>query len=194
MITADARQMERAARALQHLPGAVERATARALNRAAIAGRARGIEAMRERYAVSANDARDKITLTMATTERLEVEVRAKSPALSLGYFPHAPTRAGTGGRGRPQLTAEILRGQRREVRDERGPVFVAMINGRPRVMRRLPGKTTTGKARMESVYSVPIALMLGAASVREAVERRALQMFDARIDHEIARELEAGR
>lgn len=193
MITVDTAQVERAERELAHLPGAAIRAVVRALNRSSIAGRQAAIEKIRERYAIRAGDVREKITLTTATEERLEVEVRAKSPALSISRFPHAPKRAGTGGRGRPQLVAEVIRGEKKTVRDDRGPVFVATINGRPRVMRRLPGKTASGKTKIESVYSVPIAIMLGAVSVREAVEQRALAMFDQRLAHEIEREREKG-
>lgn len=188
MITAEA-QMERAEALLAELPGAAARAMARALNRAAVAGRQRAVQAITERYAVKASDVRAKITLTTATPEQLGVSVLARSPSLSLGYFPHKPTRSGTGGRGKPALTAEVLRGNRKPFPG----AFVATINGQPRIMVRTGGKTSGGKDAIRSVYTVPMAAMLGVASVREAVEQRALEVLDERVDHEIDQALARG-
>lgn len=186
MITAEV-QMDRAERMLEGLPGAAKRAMARALNRAATAGRQAAVAAIVERYAVKTGDVRSKITLTKATAEELGVSVVARSGSLALGYFPHTPSRAGTGGPGKPSLTAEILRGASKPF----GGAFIATINGKPRIMVRTGGKTATGKSAIASVYTVPIASMLGAESVRAAVEERALAVLDERLDHEIDRELE---
>jgi hypothetical protein len=185
VITAEA-QMDRATAALAELPGAAERAMARALNAAAASGRQAAVKAITGRYAVRAGDVREKISLSTATPESLAVMVRAKSPALALGYFPHAPTRPGTGGRGKPPLRAEVLRGREKAV----AGAFIATINGKPRVMLRTGARTAAGRGAIASVYSVPIAEMLGAPSVREAVEQRALEVLDERVDHEIDREL----
>jgi hypothetical protein len=185
VITADA-QTDRVEEALRELPGAAARAMARALNRAAVAGRQAAVTAIGERYAVKANDVRSKITLSTATPDKLEVRVEAKSPALALGYFPHSPARPGTGGPGRPILRAEVRRGSSKPFPG----AFITTINGKPRVMLRTGGKTATGKQAIASVYSVPIAVMLGADSVRDAVEQRALEVLDERIDHEIDRAL----
>lgn len=185
MIAAEA-QLERAERMLGGMPGAAAKAMARALNRAAVAGRQAAVTAITERYAAKAADVREKISLTDATPDQLGVSVIARSPALSLGYFPHSPTRPGTGGRGKPTLRAEVLRGSKKPV----AGAFVATINGQPRIMIRTGAKTAAGKAAIKSVYSTPIAVMLGAESVREAVEARALDVLDDRLEHEITRAL----
>jgi len=181
-------QTERAQQALAGLPGAAEAAMARALNRAAVAGRQAAVTAITTRYAVRAGDVREKITLSTATPEQLSVTVEARSPSLALGYFPHTPSRPGTGGRDKPALTAEIVRGSSKPF----AGAFVATINGKPRVMIRTGALTGGGKQAIASVYSVPIAVMLGADSVREAVETRALEVLDERLDHEIDRALGA--
>lgn len=185
MITATV-QLERAQELLGELTGAAERAMARALNRAATAGRQAAVKAIGERYAVRAGDVRERITLSTATPDRLEVAVVAKSGPLPLTYFPHSPSEPGTGGPGRPVLRAEILRGQEKDIRG----AFVATIGGKPRVMIRTGGKTRTGKDAMKVVPSVPIAVMLGAPSVREVVEQRAVAVLDERLEHELDREL----
>ena len=126
MITAAA-EMDRALRALGHLPGAAERAMARALNGAGVSARAAAIERITARYAVKPEDVRRMIGLSEASPSTLEVAVSARSGSTSLGYFPHAPSRPGTGGRGKPTLRVEILRGAlardalRREYREHCG-------------------------------------------------------------------------
>lgn len=177
---------QRAVDFLGTIEGAAERATARALNRAAVAGREAAIRSIDARYAVQPSDVRDKVALVQASPASLSVQVVAKSPALSLGYFPHTPTAPGTGGPGRPALRAEVMRGQQRAIPG----AFVAAINGKPRIMIRTGGTTRTGRSQIKSLFGPPIAVMLGADSVREAVEARAHAVLDEQLGAEIDREL----
>lgn len=186
MIAAVEAQLERARDFLGTIPRAAETAMARALNAAAGAGREAAIKAIGDRYAVHASDVREKITRTTASPDKLAIAVVARSGSLALGYFPHIPASVGTGGPGRPILRAEVLRGQQKDV----AGAFVATINGKPRIMIRTGGKTATGKSAIRSVYTVPIASMLGAESVQKAVEDRALAVVDQQLDREIDRAL----
>lgn len=186
MIASTEQQLERAQAFLASIPGAAEKAMATALNRAAAAGRERAIRSIVDRYAVSAGDVRERVTITTASADRLGVSVVARSGPLALGYFPHAPVIAGTGGRGKPVLRAEVIRGQEKAVPG----AFVATINGKPRIMIRTGGRTATGKSAMRSVFTVPLASMLGASSVRAAVEERALEVLDQELGREIDRQL----
>lgn len=179
-------QLERARAFLGAIPGAAEKAAARALNKAAAAGREAAVTAIVDRYAVSASDIREKITLSTATPDRLGVAVVARSGSLALGYFPHSPVVVGTGGPGKPVLHAEVLRGQDRSV----GDAFIAPINGKSRIMIRTGGTSKTGRTQIKSVYTVPMASMLGAASVQDAVEDRAAAVLDEQLGREIDREL----
>jgi hypothetical protein len=185
VITVDA-HLDRTIAFLASIPRAAEKAAARALNKAAAAAGEAGIGLILDRYAARAGDVREKITLTTAAPDRLGVAVVSRSSALALGYFPHSPTEIGTGGPGRPVLHAEVLRGQSKAV----GGAFVAPIGGKPRIMIRTGGKTSTGKSAINSIHTVPIASMLGAESVREGVERRAAEVLDAQLGVEIDREL----
>jgi hypothetical protein len=180
------KQLERARDFLAAIPGAAEKALAAALNKAGAIGRDQAIEAIDQRYAVKPSDVREKITLHAATPNSLSISIVARSGPLALGYFPHTPVDIGTGGRGKPALRAEVLRGQQKAV----GGAFIAPINGKPRIMIRAGGRTATGKAAIKSVSTVPIASMLGAESVREAVESRVLAVLDEQLDKEIDRAL----
>jgi len=179
-------QLERARDFLASIPGAAEKAVSNALNRAATVGRDEAVKAIDERYAVRPSDVRDKISLRSATPNNLTISIVARSGSLSLTYFPHTPIAAGTGGPGMPVLRAEVLRGHEKDV----AGAFIATINGKPRIMIRTGGKTATGKSAIKILSTVPIANMLGAESVQEAVETRALAVFDENLDREIDRAL----
>jgi len=178
--------LEQARLFLASLPRAAEKAVASALNRAAAQGRDEAIDAIDARYAVNPSDVREKIRLTSATPDNLVVSIIAKSPSLSLGYFPHSPNVAGTGGPGKPVLRAEVIRGQAKDVPN----AFVATINGKPRIMIRTGGKTKVGRTQIKSVYAVPIAKMLGAETVRAAVMKRVEAVFEQHLGREIDRAL----
>jgi hypothetical protein len=180
------KQLERAQAFLAAISGAAEKAMASALNRAAAAGRESAIAAIGERYAVRASDVRERVTVTTATAERLGVSVVARSGPLSLTYFPHSPNVAGTGGRGRPVLRAEVVRGQEKDVPG----AFIAPINGKPRIMIRTGSRTASGRSAIKSLAAVPIGSMLGASSVRAAVEERAVAVLDRELDREIDKAL----
>lgn len=180
--------LERARAMLASISGAAEKAAARALNRAAGAARDEAIKSITDRYVVRPSDVRERITLTTAKPEALGIAVTARSGPLSLTYFPHSPEHIGTGGRGKPVLRAQVIRGQEKTVPG----AFIARINGKPRIMIRAGGRTATNKAVIKNVFTVPIANMLGVESVHKAVEDRALAMFDEQLGKEIDRELGA--
>jgi hypothetical protein len=186
MSDAVTKGLERARDFLAAIPGAAEKAVANALNRAATIGRDEAVKAIDARYAVRVSDVREKITLQAATPSNLVISVVARSGPLPLTYFPHKPSLPGTGGRGKPVLRAEVIRGQEKAVPG----AFVATINGKPRIMMRSGGRTKTGKTAIKSVMSVPIASMMGAPSVQQAVESRALAVFDEHLDREIDKAL----
>jgi hypothetical protein len=182
VITSTDAQLERARDFLAAIPGAAEVAMSRALNHAANAGRETAIDGIVGRYAVQSGDVRERVTLSAATPGNLSMSVVARSGPLALGYFPHTPTQLGTGGRGRPVLRAEVIRGQEKEVPG----AFIAPINGKNRIMIR------TGEKRLpiKSLSTVPIGSMLGAKTVREAVEEKAIAVVDQYLDKEIDRAL----
>jgi hypothetical protein len=171
---------------LGSIPGAAEKAVANALNRAAKSARESAISAIEARYAVRPSDVREKIAISTATPSRHEIVVTARSGSLALGYFPHVPDAVGTGGRNRPVLRAEVLRGAPKTV----AGAFVAPINGKPRIMIRTGGTTKTGRTQIKSLSTVPIANMLGAETVQQAVESRAFAVFDEHLGREIDRAL----
>lgn len=181
-----AEQLDRAKVYLGSIPGAAERAMSRALNRAATSGRTEAVRAIGERYATKASSVRGMITLTTARPDRLDVAIKARSGSLALGYFPHDPSGIGTGGPGKPILTAEIKSGESKSV----GGAFVANLSSGPRVMRRTGTLSANGKPAIESIFTVPLAVMLTAESVQAAVEDVVTAAVDQDLPRQIDREI----
>lgn len=179
-------QLERARVFLAGIADAAEKAFARAANKAAAAAREAAIAAICERYAVRPSDVREKITTRAASPQNLEAAIVARSGSLSLTAFPHSPTDPGTGGRGKPALRAEVLRGAEKQV----GGAFIAPIGGRDRIMMRTSSSAGRSRQGLRSLSTVPIANMLAHESVREAVAERVESAFDANLDREIDRAL----
>ncbi len=190
MITATTDQLAHAQRFLGAIPGAAERAMAKAMNAAIKGARLEALDKIADRYEVDGADVRARLTTQLARVSSLSAVLKAKSPGLPLTYFPHDPDQPGTGGRGKPPLSATVLRGQTKPVRG----AFVAKLGTKARVVERLGHKTSTGKDALRVIPSVPIAVMLGVQNVALAVEERALQLLDENLSREIDRELEAAK
>ncbi len=187
MISAATDQLARAQQYLGAFPGAVERAMVRALNHALAAAREQAITVITERYAIKASDLRVAMSIQPAKHDKLGVVLKVRSGSMPMHYFPHAPTQPGTGGPGKPALTATVLRGSTKTVKG----AFVAKLGVKPRIVTRTGGVTATGKSELKVLYTTPIGVMLGVESVQASVEAAALETLDKRLTNEIDRELE---
>jgi len=186
VIVATTDQLERARKYLGTIPGAAEAATSRAINAAVRAAQVEAFERIVGRYEISEADVKARHTVKLSTSRNLEAVLRAKSPALPLHYFPHTPTRGGTGGRGKPPTTVTVRRGESKAL----GPAFIAKLGTKARIVVRTGEKTSSGKDRLKVLYSIPVAEMLGVTDVRVHVEARALEMVDEKLTAEIDAEL----
>lgn len=186
MITASLDQLERARIALAGLPGAAERAVARAMTEAAKAAKAEAIDVISGRYEVKERDVAARLSVSAARPSALAATLTARSPSMPLHYFPHTPSRSGTGGPGKPHLSVTVRRGETRTV----GSSFVARLGVKNRIVTRTGGKTGSGKDALRVLYTTPIAEMLGVAAIASDVEDRAVKVLDERVGVEIDREL----
>lgn len=179
MITLDASQIERASRALEHLPGGAERAMARAINRAIEGARASLAKGARARYRVSGAEIRKTMRLQRATPKKLGAAVLSVGPGIPLHAFGPTPSEPGTGGPGKPQLRVTVRRGQAK--RTTRG-LFVGRLRGRHWVLKRKGPK----RFPLMALRGPAVPQMLGQADVVAAAERLASDRLDKRLDHEI--------
>ena len=187
MITATVDQLARAERFLGAIPGAAERALARAMNAAIKAAAEEAVVRVRDRYNTAERDVRSRLDVLSAKPSNLTATLLARSPSLPLHYFPHSPKKGGTGGKGRPALVVEVLRGQTKNVPG----AFIAKLGTKSRIVTRTGQKTSSGKSGLKVLFSVPIPEQVGVVPVRLAVEERAVEMLDEHLTREIDRELE---
>lgn len=95
-VTSD-QAIERAKKLLSEVPGGVETAMMRSINRAAQAGKTQAVKEVRARYTVKAGDVRQTLTTSKATRAKLEAEIVSRGPMLGLAAYKHSPKTDSTG-------------------------------------------------------------------------------------------------
>jgi len=192
MIELTAEQLARAEAALSHIPGAAQKAAAAAINRAAQSAMTAASKAARENYYVKHSDVLNTMKLYRATPADLSAMVVSRGHLLALSKFrvtPKNPNPAKAAkarwkkGKASP-LVARVRKGEGGSIPG----AFVARVeSGHVGVFRR----TTKAKYPVEHLYGPAIPQMLGSRSVSEAVETRAKEQLETRLEHEINRILE---
>jgi len=170
---------------LRHIPGASRRALVRALNRAVKAAYSEAGERIGEEYGADMVDAYyDTVDIHEATKDRLVATVKSRGPATKLDRFRHTPTRPGTGGRGRPAMRAQVSRTS--GMTDIPGAFIIPTSPGGDVGI--MVWRSQTGSIRRVPALAVPF--MQTTETVYEHVERRAGEMLEERVAHEVAYEL----
>lgn len=164
--------IEQAQKLLSEIPKGYEKATARALNRAATAGRAAAVSTIRQTYTVKASTIRDKFSISRANFGNLEAIVAAKGPVIPLGSFRVKPATDTTGAR-RANVRVSVKKGGAKSL----GNSFVY----KGKVLHRI------GAARLpvNALYGPSVAGMTDNEKVRENIDKAMRETFLTRLDHE---------
>ena len=184
-VSDDIRKM--AIEPLRHIPGASRRALVNALNRAVTAAVGEAERRIGEEYGADMVDAYyDSIQITKAHKERLIANIRSRRGATKLDEFPHSPTKPGTGGRGKPPMTATV--------RKSGGPsnipgafIIPTEPGGNIGIM---VWRSQSAGGGLRRVPALAVPFMQTSESVYEFVERRAGEVLEERVAHEVANEL----
>jgi hypothetical protein len=197
VVTVTPQQIERAQAMLAALPGAADKALARAINRAAEAARSEAVRGAVAEYNVQASRVRDTMSIRRASPDNLNASVHSRGSALPLSRFETTPSQPGTGGPGKATLRAAVKRGGGQKPMPG---AFVARFgSGHTAVVERLGTKTKSSKPALGAKTAsgtIPefvgpsVPSMLGSTTVSEGIEARAAEVLDARLDHEIDRML----
>jgi hypothetical protein len=189
MIQLTTEQIERAQRMLSHIPDASPKAIVRAVNRSAEAARAELSRKLRETYYIKHADITNATKIKPASVDqkRFSATVKVRGTRRELSQFrvsPKTPNPKNPPKRIRVAVKKSGLK-----------PLPGAFVNrgmssGLFHVMKRV------GKARypVHIKYGPSIPEMAGNPEVTAAVEQRAQEMLERRLDHEITRILEANR
>ena len=175
-------QFERAKLVLSNVPKGIERAMASAINRAAQSGRTEAVKKVRERYIVKASTVREPLKIERASSSSPIATLRAVGSVIPLSKFKIRPSKP-TPGKSTP-VTATVIKGKGGIIpkafvaRMPAGHVGVYRRKGRPR----LP---------IMELYGPSAPQMIGNEEVMRALEEKAQQTLDERMEHEISRLLE---
>ena len=161
-----------AQRLLGKIPGGMQTAVARAVNRALSGARTTVVKAVRERYTVKSKDVRQSLRFKKATKNSLDGELISEGSQLELSHFKVKPRTDTTGNRQR-KVIAEIIKGSANEVK--RGFIYNTQVfrrEGRSR----LPINKQTGPA---------VPQMLGQDEVLNKAMETLQKRFASRLQHE---------
>lgn len=185
MIQIYASDMRKVQDALSHIPDGIEQAAARAINRAAYAGRSAAARKARMEYYVLHKSVISTITIKPATENTLLARIKSRGPRRELVDFKVNPSTV--------RKVSMVRVGKRKAdgMQDMPG-AFVAYgtKTGRMHVLRR----TTKDRYPLHIKYGPSVPEMIGSKSVAAWVEERAQEVLAARLDHEIERLLRGAK
>lgn len=186
-ITAD-KAVERTKKLLSEVPGGVETALMRALNRAAQSGKAQAVREVRARYTARAGDIRKTLKTRKATRTHLDAEIVSRGSPLNLAAFKHTP-RTDTTGAARKRVRVAV---ERRGGLNPLGNSFV--FNGQifSRNGKFIKAKRGHHKGKRVEQIEKEVGLsapeMIGNPDVVEAIEEKTQEAVVKRLDHEVNR------
>lgn len=173
-IDFDGNALLQAQKMLKNIPGGMETATARAINRALQGARAVTVKAIRERYTVRATDIRETLRIKKATKSDLEGSLTSRGTKLDINasHFKVRPRTDTTGNRQR-KVVAELIKGSPFEV--QRGFIYNTQVFRR------------AGRARLPIAKQVGPAVpqMLEQDDVLQRATEAISERFRERLEHE---------
>ncbi|MBP2655006.1 MAG: hypothetical protein H6Q73_2575 [Firmicutes bacterium] len=156
----------------------------RALNRAATTTRSEAVKEARNNYYVKAAAVRATFNIRKSSKSRLTASVCSKDGSMPLDKFKFSPNQP------RPKNPPAALKvGAKKPGMKELRHAFVANINGT-----KIFERTSKKRLPIKRLMGPPIPRMVGNQKTREVVERKSLETYEKRLDHEIKRVLEAGK
>ena len=168
-------QLNRIAQALKNIPKGYEKAVSRAMNRAALSGRAAAVSTIRNEYTLKASTIRRHFTIEKASVGSLEALVIGKGKMLPLVQYKTRPKTDTTGNARKP------VRGQVKQNGGAKrlGSSFVF----KGKILQRLGTKSLPVK----EAYGPAIPLIASNDEISRNVQKVMQETFAERIDHEAA-------
>lgn len=183
-------QLKNVRDSLLHIPGAADKAIARAINKAAEKARTEGIKAICGEYAIKPSDVRKTIHIVRARPGNLSAQIISTGgpiPLIKFHVTPRKPPAKGTKVKDREVVIAGVKFGNAVSMPHS----FIAtMESGHTGVFSR----KGTGRNSIEERYSPAVPQMLGNKAVLEIIEEQALKRLDKELRHQISYLFSGGR
>lgn len=174
-------QIERAQLLLRGVRGGAPKALARSINRSVQNARSNIVKSVREEYTAKAKSVRDTISISKASSSKLEAVVKSVSPPLPLRDFQVSPRTEN--GKRRSPIRVSVKKGNKSSF----DKAFVVRTGGTINVFERV------GKRRLpiQKLFGPSVPQMIGNDKVITRISDDATAMMEKRLDHEINRLLD---
>jgi hypothetical protein len=194
-LSLNEQQLQLIRNTLSHLPGAMDKAIARAINRAAEGARTDAIKEVCEEYTIKPADVRKTIHIARANPKKLEARVISTgrpTPLVKFNVKPKSPPPKGTKIKDRPVVIVGVRFGNQ----DEFPYSFVAeMQNGHKGVFtRNKDDPEYDGRLPIRQEFSLSPPQMINNLKVLEYIEKRAQERLDKELTHQISYLLGGGK
>ena len=184
-------QLKNVRDSLLHIPGAADKAIARAINKAAEKARTEGIKAICGEYAIKPSDVRKTIHIVRARPGNLSAQIISTGgpiPLIKFHVTPRKPPAKGTKVKDREVVIAGVKFGNAADMPHS----FIArMPNGHLGVYSR---KSGAGRNPIKQRYGPAVPQMLGNLSVLGYIETRANERLEKELRHQISYLFSGGR
>ena len=186
--------LDRAARLLAGVEGGVEKAVRRAAGKAAARLRRANVQAVRERYAISAANIRENenVQVSYSYDGGVQAYVRFSGARIPLFRFDGAAPRqpAQDAGRRVPVQTGagwRMLHVLKATAPYQFAEAFVArMPSGHTGIFERTGGRTANGRDEIQELYGPSVPQMLGSQTVAGTLAREAMGDFAQDLDRAV--------
>lgn len=169
------KQVEKAAKMLEGIPGGIYRAMASSFNRALQEGRTAGTREAAKQYTLKPSIVRKSIQLRRANKSDLKATLESRGARLPLEYYAHKPKGDTTGAR-RQQVTVAVKKGALKPL--GQGFIHAGMV------MQRL-GST---RYPIERRYSLAVPNILSDDAVADVILDTMEKSVAKRLEHETER------
>ena len=178
MITIESADLKKSEELLKFVPGGVQKAAARAINRAADSAKKAASRALRKDYFIDRKAILNTIRIKRASAGGLSASLESRGRLIPLAKWKAAP-------RANP-VTARIRKSG--AAGEGKGAFWATMKSGHEGIFGRLTKKRKPIQERMGPA----VPQLLEDDAVSKAVEDRMSDVFYQRLDHEVGRILEA--
>lgn len=172
--------VKEAEKMLKEFPRRVPGAVSNAINRSLTNMRANARKEVRQNYEIKAKDFNRTIKRKNSTRSTLAGAVTSEGQIVPLDRFKVSPKTVQP--RRKAQLKITIKKGETKQITG----AFVANIHG-IKIFRRKTNKRNP----IDRLFGPSVPQMLGKESVVKEIERKGMDMFRRRLDHEVHRILE---
>ena len=180
-MTMQTKGFDQAKKLLAHLPGGIETAFSRSLNRAMTEARTAAIDSVTDEYTLKARDVRNTFSIRRSSRRYLQASLTSRGGSVLLSQYAHRP-KTDTTGKKRREVKVAVRRGTEKTL--DRGFIHDGRVLQR-QGRQRYPVRVGYGPA-------VPVAL------ANEGVTDEVMQTMEAsvvkRLEHETLRLLKGSR